>query len=676
MINPTEHVYDDDPNRGHPDVRTRLKDVSYFFLGNGLIQAAVQWAPGGEGTPLGLLVMDPDRLRKKREALTMDAVRGLEQTVVRVEVGGALHEPTAEGTRVRWTLRDGVPAVEAMWSWTGGDVIESFFCPDLETPLVAREVRIRCPAPAGTVQIRTGAGSRSLVIDAPVNGEPTCVVYRSFPGTEQVELVAAKAVSVTAAARDRWAKAAHLAFSDPLPERLGRASRFQLAAATSAAGRMDSSIWQYNREWVRDQAFVAIGHLMAGSRDVAAVLLRRLLREFITPEGGAMDSSEVRGPDEAELDQNGVLLHALEQYVRWTGDLSIVAEHWARIAAVAEYPLRPEFAHPASGLLVNSREFWERHRIHGIAPGMELVHQVFVPIGLRAAARLAVAMRQPAQAARWASHAERLRATTLSHPRHGFVHDGVLVKRMNLDGTVQDRIEPASDSVIPAGAPLTRPGAHWLNPDTCVTLPVAFRFIAPDSELARRTLDSVEPLWNQEWHTGGYGRYHVSSEPDSPGGWPFASIFVARAAVEAGMPERAWRVLRWLDTAQGAASGSWFEFYGPRSSPPCPQVGIIPWTWSEVLALLVEHVLGVRPRAEGLHVSPRLLPGVEHASARLRLGAGVLNLSVRHEVAAAPSARARIGGKLVSERAAGEIDLPGSSYLGDDIDVDIVLPRE
>ena len=132
---------------------------------------------------------------------------------------------------------------------------------------------------------------------------------------------------------------------------------------------MDSSIWQYNREWVRDQAFVAIGHLMAGSRDVAALLLGRLLREFITPEGGAMDSSEVRGPDEAELDQNGVLLYALEQYVRWTGDVSIIAEHWARIAAVAEYPLRPEFAHPESGLLVNSREFWERHRIHGIAPG-------------------------------------------------------------------------------------------------------------------------------------------------------------------------------------------------------------------------------------------------------------------------------------------------------------------
>ncbi len=675
MINPSEHVYDDDPNRGHPDVRTRLKGASYFFLGNGVIQAAIQWAPAGEGTPLGLLVMDPDRLRKKREALTMDAEQGLERTMVGVEAGGAWHEPTARATRVRWTTHDGVPAVEAVWSWAGGETTETFFCPDLDTPRLAREVRVQCDARDCAVRIRASAGSRTILADADAGGQPTSLLYRFLTGSQRVEL-SAERVSVTAAAQDRWANAARLAFSDPLPERLGRASQFQLAAATSAAGRMDSSIWQYNREWVRDQAFVAVGHLMAGSRDVAALILGRLLREFITPEGGAMDSSEVRGPDEAELDQNGVLLYALEQYVRWTGDVSMIAEHWARIAAVAEYPLRPEFAHPECGLLVNSREFWERHRIHGITPGMELAHQVFAPIGLRAAARLAVAIRQPEQAARWASHAERLRAATLSHPRYGFVRDGALVKRLNVDGTVQDRIDPASESAIPPGAPLIRPGAHWLNPDTCVTLPVAFRFVAPASDLARQTLDSVESLWNQEWQTGGYGRYHVSSEPDSPGGWPFASIFVARAAVEAGMPDRAWRVLRWLDTATGAEAGSWLEFYGPRSSPPCPQVGIIPWTWSEMLALLVEHVLGVRPLADGLHVAPRLLPGLEHASARLRLGAGALTLHVRREAAGGPSARARVGGKLLAERAAGEIDLPGTAHLVDEVDVDIVLPRE
>ena len=675
MINPSEHVYDDDPNLGHPDVRTRLRDVSYFFLGNGHIQAAVQWAPSEEGTPLGLLLMDPDRLRKKREALTMDLTRGLDATLVRVEADGESHHARANATRVAWTTHDGVPAVEAVWSWDGGEVAETFFCPDTDAPRLARVVRVRCSSGRGPVWISTSAGGRTAAVEREAGADPACFVYEIVPGSDRVELHV-EICPVADAARERWSRASRFTFGDPLLDRFARISHYQLAAAKSAAGRMDASIWQYNREWVRDQAFVATGFLMAGDREGAACLLDRLLREFITPDGGAMDSSEVRGPDEAELDQNGVLLNALEQYVRWTGDLSLVSAHWRRIAAVAEYPLREEFAHRESGLLSNAREFWERHRIHGILPGLELVHQVYVSLGLRAAANLAVRVRQHERAARWASHAERLRTAALSHPKYGMVVDGVLVKRKNLDGTVQDRIDPIPDSLMPAGVPLLRPGPHWLNPDTCVTLPIATRFVAPDSQLARRTLASVEPLWNQEWEDGGYGRYHASSEPDSPGGWPFASLFVARAAVESGVPDRAWRVLRWLDRATGAPAGSWFEFYGPRTSPPYPQVGIIPWTWSEMLALLVEQILGVHPEAEGLTVRPLMLPGLDHATGRMRYGSGTLDVTVSREAARAPLARVKVAGRIVAERRSGEVSLPDASTIGDEVEVEIVLPRE
>ena len=284
-------------------------------------------------------------------------------------------------------------------------------------------------------------------------------------------------------------------------------------------------------------------------------------------------------------------------------------------------------------------------------------------------------MSQPERAARWASNAERLRATTLTDPRYGMVVDGVLVKRKNLDGTVQDRIEPVPGSLMPAGVPLLRPGAHWLNPDTCVTMPIVTGFVAPDSPLARRTLDSVEPLWNQEWEDGGYGRYHASSEPDSPGGWPFASIFVARAAVECGVPDRAWRVLRWLDRATGAPAGSWFEFYGPRSSPPYPQVGVIPWTWSEMLALLVEQILGVRAGADGPTVRPALLPGLDYAAGRMPYGSGTLDVKVSREAARAPVARVKVGGRVVAERVSGEVAVPNASASGDEVEVEIVLPR-
>jgi hypothetical protein len=45
-------------------------------------------------------------------------------------------------------------------------------------------------------------------------------------------------------------------------------------------------------------------------------------------------------------------------------------------------------------------------------------------------------------------------------------------------------------------------------------------------------MEAVVTLWNQVWKGGGYGRYHLSSEPDSPGPWPFPSLFVAGANAE------------------------------------------------------------------------------------------------------------------------------------------------
>ena len=82
MIDVQEHIYDDDPNKGHPDCRTFLKDVSYFFIGNGLVSAAVQYSPSGEGSPYGLLVMNPEELKKKREALSFDENHGFEKTML------------------------------------------------------------------------------------------------------------------------------------------------------------------------------------------------------------------------------------------------------------------------------------------------------------------------------------------------------------------------------------------------------------------------------------------------------------------------------------------------------------------------------------------------------------------------------------------------------------------
>jgi hypothetical protein len=642
MVDVAEHVYDDDPGHGHPDVRTRLAGVSYFLLGNGLVQAAVQHAPRGEGTPLGLLIMGPDRLRKKRDALTMQTGSGLETSVVHLVTATADVSPSAGALTVAWLPDAPVPAVVASWGGRGFTVQERFYCPSASRARLAREVTItnRGTEPqAGWV--RTGAPGSSVMPRFSVKpGARTRVwlVYELDAAAASVRLTVAATDPLEAEARASWSGLADVRFDDPVLDRLFRASRMQLPAAVSARGRLDGSIWQYNREWVRDQAFVALALTKLGARPLAATILRRLATEFVTADGATLDSSEVRGRDDVELDQNGILLYVLHEYATWTGDVSLVEDHWDRIAAVAEYPLRPEFRHEPSGMLSSSREFWERHAAYGIEPGLEIAHQMFVSLGLSCAARLATRLGREAQAARWAQAAAGIRDAMQAHPVFSLCDARGIVKRRALDGAVQEAITPLPGSGLPRGVPLVSDRPHLLNPDTCCVLPIAFGMVDAAAPVSRATLANIEALWNQEWTGGGYGRYHVSSEPDSPGAWPLASVFVARALVEARESARVWRVLRWLAETDGSASGAWFEFNGPRIAPPFPQVGVIPWAWAELVLLFIHHILGVRPEAGGIRVRPRLLAGMRSVDARIPVRDGWLHLELRADPAAQPDA--------------------------------------
>jgi hypothetical protein len=227
------------------------------------------------------------------------------------------------------------------------------------------------------------------------------------------------------------------------------------------------------------------------------------------------------------------------------------------------------------------------------------------------------------------------------------------IKRRALDGTVQEALTPRPDAGLPAGVPLASDRPHLLNPDTSCVLPIAFGLVDASSSLAVASLNAIEPLWNQEWDGGGYGRYHAGSEPDSPGAWPFASVFVARALVQAGDSARAWRILRWLASTDGSAAGAWFEYNGPRIAPPFPQVGIVPWTWAEIVILFVQHVLGIRPEADGIRVTPRLLAGMRSVDARIPIRRGWLNIELRADAAAPP------GGSFLVPYQAGEATLIG-----------------
>jgi hypothetical protein len=614
LIDAEEHRYEDDPSVGPPDVRTRLHGASYFFLGNGLIQAAIQFAPQGEGTPLGLLIMDPECLGKKREALTMDPAAGLAGTMVEIESGGAAFRPSAADLRVAWQDRQGMPAVRAIWPAGGGQVEESFFCPDPASPVLVREISVRgLSGGGGPPRLRMGASGSLLAATARVLADGTARVvlrYGLDASRRGIRLDVLDDSPNEAPARAYWNSLARVSFGDERMDRFFRDSRNQLPAVVSASGRMDGSIWQYNREWVRDQSVAAAALAMIGESRLSRTIFSRLLDCFVTPEGDTVDSSERRGTDEVELDQNGYLLSGLKQYALWTGDLDFVRERWERITAVAEFPLRPVFRHSPSGLLMNRREYWERHRLHGLETGIELLHQAAVSSGLAAAAALARLTGRHGEAARWATESLRLRKAMLEDRVFRMVDNRGFIKRRGSEGRVQETIVPGPDAGLPPSVPLAAEPVHYLNPDTSAALPIVFGLVPPDSPLAVLTLSSLEALWNQSWTGGGYGRYHFSSEPDSPGPWPFPSLFVARAAAATGDFAKVERVLAWLDSVPGAAAGSWFEFYGERPTPPCPQVGVIPWTWAELIHLSIQHLLGVRPEEDGLTVRPRLRPGL------------------------------------------------------------------
>jgi len=621
MIHVEEHVYRDDPKVGHPDVRTQLPGVCYYFIGNGLISAAVQHAPGGEGSPYGLLLMDPEQLKAKRDALSFDPETGIETTMLQLRCRQS-GSPLARGdTRACWDFRHELAAVRVEWQTDGLEIEERFYCPDRSSARIAREIRIRNRSgkPAA-LSVGTGIRSDSIVRQlhiAPGGEAELCVRYLLEAGSQSISLQFCDSRPESSENQQYGSAVAQVHFESPCLDHLFQAAAAQLPAMISRTGRIDGGIWQYNREWLRDQSLMAHAVLLCGHHKIARIMLERLLVEFISDEGSAVDSSELRDLADAELDQNGTLLHVLREYVLWTGDLGLIRRNWDRIVRTAEFPLQPCFREPASGLMANQREYWERHTAYGIEPGIELMYQVYVSLGLSAAAALAQQIDKRREAERWCQEAGRLKAAILSHPTHALVREGGLFKRRGTDGSIQERIVPRPGHGLPKEVGLARDIPHPLNPDSSCALPIMLGFVQPGSDIAKTTMCQLETLWNQGWDSGGYGRYHMDSDPDSPGAWPFASLQIARAYLELGDYEKVWRVIDWMASLPEYPSGSYFEMYGNRIAPPYAQNGIVPWNWAEIILLVGKNILGLQPEEDAFRIRPRLLPGLRCARGSL-----------------------------------------------------------
>jgi len=616
MINAEEHIYDDDPAIGHPDVKTFLNDVSYFFIGNGLIQAAVQFSPSGEGTPYGLLIMDPDRLEFKRDSYTMDNISGLKNTGLSLIDSISGKDIIPGKISAEWSQTKAVPSAEIKWNSGVLDVSETFYCPDRNKSRIIRQIIIyNTSNSVADITIMTGVQEQTIIRnhDHIIGGEKL-ELFLEYYLDKSKESISLRFVSDGIPDIDcinYWEKLGKISTGWNIPDKFFNMSSFLLPSVISQKGKVDASIWQYKREWVRDHSYMAMGLILSGSFDLAEIVLERLLNEFISDNGSPMDSSEERDYEDVELDQNGILLSTIKTFYLWTGRIDFVKQNYNKIVLLAEFPIKEVFIHKESGMLFNCRDFWERHDIHGIKPGIEFIHQAMVISGLNDAAFLADELNYSSHSERWKKFANHLKEKVYNDPVYGLILKDGIIKRRNLDGTVQDNINPVNNSGIPGEVPLSQDINHFLMPDTSCAIPIAGRFVNAKTDAAKNTMLNIDKLWNQDWAIGGHGRYNYTSEADSSGPWPFSSVIVARANMEVNNYEDVIRTFNWLDNIPGSISGSWFEVYCDRISPPYSQIGITPWTWGEIIMLTVQNIAGIYPEKDYIRIKPQLLPGMK-----------------------------------------------------------------
>ncbi len=653
----------------HPDYRSNVVGTEYYFIGNGLIQAAIQTVQGTEdGTHCGLLILSPDHFGRKMSTYLFHPERGLLNSRSLIVVDKKAYAADPGQSSVRREYPDAIPTIVMEWKAGACAIREELMCPSSVSALI-RTISVRndsaSPVDATVLAMLypnlmffdeyhvdrsrmtlTARGYQTLTLfsDTPSTaasrnlnvslgsiapGETKrCTVFMTLNLSREA-FEKQNLQHLIAETKQYWQSRAAFASNNEILNHFFVSSQTGIRSTVAASGKMDGSVWQYNMEWVRDQSMVACGATVGGLTDVSAALNRRMLEKAVDDTGMTVESSRFVPHETIELDQNGALLFSLYTHWVWSGDDSILRDYWPKIKTVAEYVLQPMFLHPEAGLVKNSREYWERDPNFGVKEGYENTYQLWNIVGLERASAMARYMNEPALVQRWVAASEKMKKSFVSHPTLSLVENGRFIKRRLPTGEQQRLFEPPNRAGMPPGMPLNVESINYCDPDTSSVLPIVYEVVDPKGSIAEKTLASMEELWNQRWKTGGYARYHVSSEPDSPGPWPFATMFVARAYLESGNQEKVWRALNWLKDVQGGKAGAWFECYGERPTPPLPPLGIVVWTWAEILMFFVHHMLGVRPDPQKVRIRPKLLSGLDSIDSTVVLHSHRVRLHLR-----------------------------------------------
>lgn len=682
--------------RLNADYISLLPGVEYFMLGNGEIQGVVQYCKDNKVAPgssfFGFTIMSAEHFTQKWTTFLYNAGHGFGNTLASVGVDGSFYGVSEKNLKsIGWKYIDGVPVVNVVWSEKGCEVEEQLFVPS-EGPVLFRRLHVKNPDTVahkievglslvpnialfdtvyadaetrtanaegfttlrmfcyeknvqalGRYTIRTDRGT----ISPGAETEATFAYYMN--GGES--LLKKKGIKdLWSATVDYWKKRDTVSTNNPNVDRVWSLSKTGLKAHVAKNGKRDSGIWEYGMEWVRDDVMVMVAFLQSGFFPEAKVLLERMFSKFVTNDGRTFESSQIFPFQFTELDQNGELLYAAWAYICWTGDYATVRKYWNKIVPLADLPLRPLFWKKDSGMLSNTREYWERNNSFGVKPGYELAYQFWVIYGLEKIAEVAAKLGHSRQAARWGSASRKIKENLLHNPKFRLIEDGHFIKRRTLDGEWQRTMIPPNRASMPAGTPIATEKTPLAEPDTSEVMPIMYEMIDPKSDLARKTLEWVEPLWNERWDIGGYERYNSSSEPEPPGPWPFPSMFVSEAYWEAGNYEKGLRVIDWHADINGGLSGGWLEYY-PEGHPT---VGIVGWNWAEIVHFVVDHVMGVRPQLDKLVIRPRLGAGLDAVKSEVNVRGMRLDLKLTRS---GQTSRATVNGKSAALRD-GQLILP------------------
>ncbi len=658
----------------HLDYITTLPEVEYFLLGNGELIAVVQFCPAEVNgiSFFGLTLWDAERFTRKWSTFLYHPERGFENTKLTLQFGDKFLSPNGKNFKlISLDYSLSIPSIRVVWGEENFEVEEQFFVPE-EGKILFRRVNVinkdskdipavirlnlypnfglfdeiftdekeKAVIACGWCVLKLSSleenvktsGRYGLFVELGIlksgeQKEVTCVY--SINGDEKI-LRSKNFKVLLFDAKEYWDEKTKFETNSEVVNHLFKVSMNNLKSTMAKSGKRDSGIWQYNMEWVRDDSMFLLGLLMCGFRDEARAMLIKLLDRFVGSEGQTVESSRWYGYELTELDQNGELLYALWAYSCWTGDFEIVKRYWEKVKLVAEFPLKDIFWDKESGLLKNKREFWERSDTFGVENGYELAYQFWVSLGLERASELARRIGELEFAKRWADASVKIKNSILNNPRFKLVEDGHFIKRRTVDGKWQRYFIPSNRKGMPPNSPISVEEKPSAEPDTSEVLPIIFGFVDSKSDVALKTLEWVEVLWNQRWDYGGYERYDSSSEPEPPGPWPFASLFMARAYLEAKNYEKVWGVINWLYNINGGESGGWFEYYSESQlTPPLPPVGIVGWTWAEIVSLFVYHMIGFRPEIENLVIKPNLLSGIEFVNFNVKVRDMFVELEIK-----------------------------------------------